>query len=661
MPSRTFAAEELERILDALPNPVFVKDDRHRWIALNESCCRLFGRPRAELLGRSDPDLFPEDQAAVFWAKDEEVFRTGRTVENEETIRGSAGERILLTRKSLHHDAVGRPILLGVITDITERKQVEDTLRRSRDELEARIAERTRELEARGDRLASEVAERERAEERLRAGEHRFRVLAESGPQIVWSARPDGALDYLNSRAAEYCGAPVERGLGHGWIDFVHPDDRERVRRRWRRSLAVGVALDNELRLRRTDGVYRWHLVRALPVRTDAGDIVQWIGSATDVEDERRARQALEEEDQRKDEFLAILGHELRNPLTPLRTAPHVLRRAAPGSPSFARVVDMVERQVNLLARLVDDLLEVSRIARGRLTLRRARVDLAAVVRNVVEDRRDGLGAAGLRLSLDLPDVPVWVDADAARAAQAVGNLLDNAERYTPPGGSVRVVVRAEPGTAAVHVRDDGIGFDLSAQERIFDPFVQLRGAPREARGGLGLGLALVKQLAELHGGSVEGRSDGTGRGATFTFRLPLAPAATAPGPRRSAGAAPAPAHRRILVVEDNADAAESLRIMLELEGHEVVVAGTGEEGVARARELHPDVVLSDIGLPGISGYDLARALRAERGFDAHLVAITGYGQARDKEEAFRSGFERHLTKPFDHQVLLEVLRELRP
>lgn len=657
--SRTIRAEELERILDALPNPVFVKDEQHRWIALNESCCRFWGRARAELLGRSDPDCFPREQAAVFWEKDDEVFRTGRTVENEETIAASGIERVILTRKSLHHDAEGRPILLGVITDITERKRGEDALRRSRDELEQRIAERTRELEARSARLAREVAERERAEERVRQSEHRFRLLAESGPQIVWSALPTGELDYINGRAAEYCGVPVERGLAHRWLDFVHPEDRAGTRRRWQRSVTVGVVYSTEFRLRRADGVYRWHLVRALPVRAHRGRIVQWIGSAADVEDERRARRALEEEDRRKDEFLAVLGHELRNPLTPLRTAPHVLRRTDPASPSFGRIVDMVERQVNLLARLVDDLLEVSRIARGRLVLRPARVDVVEIVRHLAEDRRDGLAAAGLRLAPDLPDAPVWADADAARIAQAIGNLLDNAERYTPPGGTVRVGVRGQGGVAAITVRDDGIGFDLAAHEHLFDPFVQLRGAPREARGGLGLGLALVRQLAELHGGSVEGSSDGPGLGATFTFRLPLSapPAERAPP---AAGRAPAK-HRRILVVEDNPDAAESLRIMLELEGHDVVVAGTGEEGVARARELHPDVVLSDIGLPGISGYEVARALRADRGFAAHLVAITGYGQARDKEEAFRSGFERHLTKPFDHQVLLEVLRKLRP
>ncbi|HYD42222.1 MAG TPA: PAS domain S-box protein [Anaeromyxobacter sp.] len=658
-PSPTIRAEELERILDALPNPVFVKDDQHRWIALNESCCRLIGRTRAELLGRSDPDLFPGEQASVFWEKDDEVFRTGRTVENEETIAAYGTERIVVTRKSLHHDASGRPILLGVITDITARKQAEDALRRSRDELEGRYAERTRELEARSERLVREIAERERAEERARESEHRFRLLAESGPQIVWSALPTGELDYISGRAAEYCGVPVERGLAHRWLDFVHPEDRDGTRRRWQRSVTVGVVYSTEFRLRRADGAYRWHLVRALPVRSQRGKILQWIGSAADVEDERRARLALEEEDRRKDEFLAILGHELRNPLTPLRTAPHVLRRTDPESPRFARVVDMVERQVNLLARLVDDLLEVSRIARGRLVLQPARVDLGELVRHLVDDRRDGLAGAGLRLALELPVAPVWAEADAARVAQAIGNLLDNAERYTPPGGTVRVVVRKEGGVAVITVLDDGIGFDLAAQEHLFDPFVQLRGAPREARGGLGLGLAVVKQLAELHGGTVQGWSDGPGLGATFTLRLPVA----APPAQRSAPSArraPAP-HRRILVVEDNADAAESLRIMLELEGHDVVVAGTGEEGVARARELHPDVVLSDIGLPGISGYELARALRADRGFDAHLVAITGYGQARDKEEAFRSGFERHLTKPFDHQVLLEVLRELRP
>ncbi len=522
-------------------------------------------------------------------------------------------------------------------------------------------AEHTRELEARIERLERELGEHARAEERLRESERRFRLLAEAGPQILWSALPNGELDYVNGRGAEYCGVPVERGLAHRWLDFVHPDDRDRVRRRWRRSVKAGVVYSTEFRLLRADGAHRWQLVRALPMRSPHGRILQWFGSATDIEDEKRVQQTIQEEDRRKDEFLAILGHELRNPLTPLRTAPHVLRRAPPGGEVFTRVVDMVERQVNLMARLVDDLLEVSRIARGRLVLRLAHIDVAAAVRVLLEDRRESSKATGVEWVAEIPE-PVWAEADPARFSQAVGNLLDNAERYTPSGGTVRVSVRAEGKLVAVTVRDDGVGFDLAAQEHLFDPFVRPRGAPRETGGGLGLGLPLVKQLAELHGGSVEGRSDGPGLGATFTIHLPRAPTpAAARAPEMDVAAPPVPGPRRILVVEDNADAAESLRIMLEQEGHEVVIACTGEEGVARARELHPHVVLSDIGLPGISGYELARALRAEHGLEAHLVAITGYGQARDKEEALRCGFERHLTKPFDQHTLLQVLRELRP
>lgn len=649
------------RILDALPNPIFVKDAAHRWLALNDSCCRLIGLPREELLGRSDYDCFPAPQAEVFWAKDDEVLSTGRTSENEELVTDKQGNtHVVLTRKSLHKDGEGRPVLVGVITDITDRKRMEEALRRSRDDLDQRVAARTAELASANARLARDVEERARTEERLRKSEQRFRVLADALPQIVWTAPCSGELDYINTRGGQYAGVSVELGFGRGWLDFLHPDDRARAWETWQRSLFSGDVFECEYRLHRSDGSYRWHLARAVPLANERGETARWFGTCTDIDDQKRAQLALQEEDRRRNDFLAVLAHELRNPLTPVLNAAFLLRRSPQGRPGFDRAVAIIERQVTLMARLIDDLLELSRISRGKIFLRRAPMDLAEAVRSVVEDRREDLSARGLRLEVSLPDGPLWVEADAARIGQAVSNLLENAEKYTDRGGRIRVEVRPEGDSAAVSVADTGVGLSRSDLDRIFSPFVQVGSGPGSKSSGLGLGLALVKTLAELHGGSAQAQSEGPGRGATFTLRLP-----SSRGPRDCARTAASPSTdregrpRKILIVEDNPDAAESLRLMLELDRHQVAVASSAEEGLVRARAWHPDVVLSDVGLPGVSGYELARALRADSPTKPHLVAITGYGQTEDRERALRSGFERHVTKPFDHATLEKVLQAL--
>jgi PAS domain S-box-containing protein len=654
---RPAPARFVESLLDALPNAVFGKDEQHRWVLLNEAFCGMLGHPRGELLGKSDFDLFPEAQARIFWEKDEAVFATGRTNENEESLTDAAGRvHIILTRKSLHRGPQGRPLLLGVITDITERKQMEEELRRSRDELDHRVAERTVELEQALRQLAQEAEEQ-------RLSELRFRQLADWMPQIVWTALPDGTVDYINARGPDLTAVKQEEGLGLRWVERVHPEDRSRVAAQWKRAVHDSSLYESEFRLQMRDGSYRWQLVRAVPIRDSRGNVVRWLGTATDIEEQKKTQRVIEDENQRKSDFLAILAHELRNPLTPIRNAALLLERSrAAGAAAQDRAVQIIERQVTQMARLIDDLLDLSRIARGKILLRKERLDVAAVVRTVVDDRREGIEKRQLSVETALPGSPVWLWADGARVAQTVGNLLDNAEKYSDPGGRIRVQVELVGGEVAIRVRDSGIGLSPEAKQHLFEPFVQARGAL--GRGGLGLGLSLVKSLAELHGGRVEAESEGAGRGATFTVWLPgadapeLAPAGAGPG--ASSPAPQSPAHRRILVIEDNADAAESLRMVLELEGHEVSVAATGEEGVAKARELKPEFVLSDIGLPGMSGYEVARALRADPALDsARLVAITGYGQVRDRELAQRSGFDAHLTKPFDPDALQRVLTSL--
>lgn len=354
----------------------------------------------------------------------------------------------------------------------------------------------------------------------------------------------------------------------------------------------------------------------------------------------------LEERVRQRDDMLAMLGHELRNPLGPLRNALEILdlKGNDPATRAWARGV--FERQVTHLSRIVDDVLEVSRLSRGKVELRRERLDLAALLRWIVEDHAPAFEARGVALRLEPPAGPAWVDADPTRLTQVVGNLLHNACKFTESGGSV--AVRLEPDAAGnrawVAVRDNGIGLDPAVLPHVFEPFVQARQNLDRGRGGLGLGLAMVEGLVRLHGGEVKALSDGLGKGSEFRFCLP--PAA-APEPKKAPADEPRATGLRVLVVEDHADAAESLKMLLELDGHEVRVAATGPDGVEAALRFHPDVVLCDIGLPGLDGYGVAGALRKDpASAGVPMAAVSGYAQDEDRERSRAAGFHAHLAKP---------------
>ncbi|MGD0948879.1 MAG: response regulator [Candidatus Binatia bacterium] len=378
------------------------------------------------------------------------------------------------------------------------------------------------------------------------------------------------------------------------------------------------------------------------------------------LEQELRDRAvALAEASRHKDEFLAMLSHELRNPLAPIRNAVHLLQRLAPPDPKLDQVRGMIERQVTHLARLIDDLLDVTRITRGKILLRRGHFDLVPVVRSAVEDQRSSIEATALSLKISLPEGPVWVNGDGTRLAQVVGNLLHNANKFSDAGGEISVTLAYEPGarTAMIAVRDTGIGIEPEMLPHVFDTFSQADRSLARSRGGLGVGLALVKGLVEAHGGSVQVASAGPGQGAEFRIQLPVEVRRPAAVP--AAVSVPSASHRlRILVIEDHADAAASMKGLLSLDGHQVELAHAGPSGVEAARRFRPQVVLCDIGLPGgMDGYEVARALRADPGLaSAYLVALTGYGREEDRQRALDAGFDVHLTKPVDPARLQEVL-----
>jgi len=374
----------------------------------------------------------------------------------------------------------------------------------------------------------------------------------------------------------------------------------------------------------------------------------------------RRLLAELRESDRRKDVFLAMLAHELRNPLAPIRNASEIFRRAGANNPSLRRAGEIVDRQVTQLARLIDDLLDVSRITQGKVQMRRQRVGLQALLAQAVETAAPWVDAKRQRLRVTIPRGPVVLNADPARLAQVIGNLLNNATKYTPEGRTIWLSARRAGEHVVMRVRDDGIGIAPAMLPTVFDLFTQIDTSLDRSQGGLGIGLTLVRAIVELHGGGIRAHSSGLGRGSTFVFWLPALPADVDEPHPKPAHAPTRNGHhpRRLLLIDDNVDAVESLAMLLTAEGHQVRTAYEGESALALAEDFHPDLVILDIGLPGMDGYEVARKIRARPQIGSPtLVALTGYGQQEDRKRARAAGFDHHFIKPADVHALQKLIR----
>lgn len=611
--------------LDQTPVAVMETDAQGRVTAWNAAAERMLGWPAREVIGRALSELqvvHPGDWPAV--------DRVRRELEN------GAQESIPHVNRNVRRD--GR---------VLHCEWHNAAIRDETGELVSILA------------VGLDVTERTRAQEALRERERHWHGVVDAIPQLVWSATADGACDYVSRQWLEYTGAAEGEPLGHRWLEAFHEEDRAAVHEAWLDLVTRGAPFDLEVRMRRGDGTHRWFKARAVGIR-DAG-VVRWLGSCTDIDAAVNAREAHREADRRKDEFLAVLAHELRNPLAPLRTGLHVLARSGQETARAARARTVMSRQVEHLTRLVNDLLDQARIGGRRMALALAPLDLREVVRATVEDHALALEAGDLALTVHLPDEPLAAMADRARLAQALGNLLENAVKYTPSGGAVAVTLTRDGEAACITVRDTGEGIPPELLHGMLEPFRQGPQSLARSRGGLGLGLSLAKEILSLQGATLELRSDGPGRGSTATVRLPLLRGAPAREVAPAARAAPRPVH--LLVVEDNLDAAETLRDALELEGHRVTVAHDAERGLAAAAADPPDLVLCDIGLPGeLDGYGFARIARADPSLRAvPLVALTGYGSPEDRRRALAAGFARHLAKPASLDEILRAIAELAP
>jgi len=515
---------------------------------------------------------------------------------------------------------------------------------------------------ARGILAFRQRAERELidAQDALSELNERLQIALEAGKLGTWNWDASTDQLVLGEKAAEVVGLPANVPFTREQIRQRLPrEDAERARVALDRALAERTDYACEYRVNRPDGSQRWIAASGRGVYADDGTVLGMTGVMQDITKKKREEQALREADARKDEFLATLAHELRNPLAPLRSSLEILRNEtlAPEAKEAARMVML--RQVNQMVALIDDLIDISRISTGRIDLNRAPVSIADVVEGALEISRPLIEARQHSLSLELPESPIHIDVDRTRIAQVLSNLLNNAAKYAERGGRIGLSVTLEGDDVAVAVRDSGIGIAPEMLARVFEMFVQVDNRLERAESGLGVGLTLARRLAELHGGSLEARSAGLGKGSEFVLRLKAVPASAAaladpqPAPARE------PGPRSVLVVDDNVDHAESLATLLRLEGHKVQTAYGGLQAIDAVAAVHPEVVLLDIGMPGLNGYETARRIRERTGGAAiKLIAFSGWGQPRDRERSKKAGFDHHLVKPVEPGVLQKMISE---
>jgi PAS domain S-box-containing protein len=617
--------ERFARFMQHLPGLAWIKDAEGRYVFVNDAAEKAFRTPRAQLYGKTDAEIFPPKFAEQFTQNDRRALAGAAGVQAIEVLEHEDGV--------LHHSLVNKfPIPAP-------------------DENSSLVGG-----------IAIDVTEQKRAEEALAGNEARLRALVESAADAIITIDHRGLIEAINPaaermfgyRPSEIIGRNVRslmpepyRGEHDGYIANYLQTGRARI-----------IGIGREVEGLRKDGTTFPMELAVSEFRV--GEQRYFTGIVRDITDRKLAELQLREADRRKDEFLATLAHELRNPIAPIRNTLEILKRAESSNPTQHDAYFVIERQLNQLVRLVDDLLDVSRISRNRLELRLERTDLARVIQQAIETCQPMIDAFRHRVELDLPREPIFLSADPVRLAQVFGNLLHNACKYTPPGGRVSVRAERVGQDVCVVVADSGVGISPDILPNVFDMFAQANSAIDHSQGGLGIGLTLVKRLVELHGGSVTASSDGQGRGSQFTVRLPLitsSPAA-APIPPLEPKTKASPA-RRILVVDDNRDSAKSLAMLLKVLGHETHVAHDGLEALERADALQPEVVLLDIGLPKMNGYDVCREIRQRLwGKTAVIVALTGWGQEEDRRKSKDAGFDRHLTKPAELKVLVSLLAD---
>jgi len=494
---------------------------------------------------------------------------------------------------------------------------------------------------------------RDRAEGSLHRSEQRYRSLVLASTQVVWTTNARGeVIEELPSWAA-FTGQSGTKTIRGGWATMLHPDDVKHATEVWERSLATGTPHENEFRVMSAEGVYKHMHARAIPVLESDGKVREWVGTLTDITARKQAAFEMQEENRRKDEFLAMLAHELRNPLAPISSALEVIRSTKGDTAHLVPMCEIMSRQIHHMSRLLDDLLDVSRITRGVVQLNKQAADLRVLGERCLQSARMSVAKKSIALSTNVSETPVPIFVDVTRVEQVITNLINNAVKFTPTGGRISVSIGIQEESAVCTVRDTGRGITETFLPHIFDLFSQADRSLARSEGGLGIGLTLVRSLVHMHGGTVEAHSDGVDQGSEFTVRLPLSSGSPVESSQKVATASRG--KNRILIIEDNVDSAETLSRMLTLMGHECFVAHDGVQGLETFNQVKPNVVLLDIGLPKMNGYEVAERLRAANP-GLRLIALTGYGGSAERDRTLQAGFDDHVIKPVDYEVLEKLL-----
>jgi PAS domain S-box-containing protein len=630
--------EMLRVTLRSIGDAVITTDNEGRITYLNEVAQSLTGWTHDEASGRPLEEVFRIVSEATHATAENPALRALR----EGVVVGLANHTLLIRK-----DGTERPIEDSVAPIRNEAGEVSGCVLIFRD-----VTEQRREDRETADELVSA---------RLLA------AIVESSDDAIVSKSLDGVIRSWNGGAERMFGYTAQEAIGRH-ISIIIPPNRIAEEDEIIARLKAGHRVDHfETERVAKDGRRVLVSLTISPIKDEAGKVTGASKIARDVTDRKRLEDDLvrlaanlAQTDRRKDEFLAMLAHELRNPLAPISNMLEVMKLAEEDRDMVRRARETMGRQLAQIVRLVDDLLDISRISHQRLELRRGRVELAPVIQQAVEATRPLLDAAGHELHVSVPSQPIPLHADPARLAQVFGNLLSNSSKYTNPGGRIWLTAERLGDQVVVTIKDTGIGIPPEKLHSIFDMFMQVDRSLVRSQSGLGIGLTLVKRLVEMHGGSVEARSDGEGKGSEFVVRLPVLPPATAEAGPEPAAAAEASHTRRILVVDDNKDSAQSLAMLLKIAGNETFTAHDGNEAMAAAERHRPQVVLLDIGLPMLSGHDVCRRIR-EKAWGKHvvLIAVTGWGQDDDRRKAQDAGFDHHLVKPVDHAALLQLLGSL--
>ena len=605
---RSEASEQRFRaFMQNSPNGVFLKDEGGRYLFMNRTGERLASR--TDWLGKTDEELIGGRVAREIRAHDHAVLEKNAPQLYDLAFPTPDGVRTLRSVKFPLRDAEGRRYVGSITTDVTEQ-------------------------------VRSDAAVRE--------AQQKLQTVADALPAAVTLCSRDLRYLWINRFGAQWLGRTPQEVIGKPMDEVIGAKQLARIRAHIERVLA-GEHVSYEREVDYPGIGRRWASVRFAPAGNDS-----WVAVITDIHELKRMEQALREADRRKDQFIATLAHELRNPLAPIRSAVEILARADAAEHDRAWSRGVIERQVAHMSRLVDDLLDMARISSGKLSLRRERVTIAAVTAAALETSRPAIDAAGHRLVTRMSAADAVLDADPTRVAQVLSNLLNNAAKYTAPGGVIELHADQVGGEAVIAVLDNGMGFPPELAHQLFEPFAQWAPAEQSAA-GLGIGLSLVRGIVDLHGGTISAASEGPGKGSRFEVRLPLAVAE--PAARGAPAAEPvAPHGMRVMIADDNRDAADSLCRVLALYGYEARAAYDGASAIEMSESFRPHVAVLDIGMPVRNGYDVARHLRARRGRDLRLIALTGWGGDGDVQRARDAGFDAHVTKPVDPGTLNEMI-----